>query len=212
MGFAAAHTANLPNAASTTSSGAPFTNTANLLYIAFAFGISLVINIWIFFRVSGGIFNPAVAFALALAGAISPLRAVLVSVAQIVGGITAAALIDGLMPGPLNVATTLGENTSIVQGTNSFQRLMFMKRFILGDVSHCSTDYDDFHARSRKTQINFPRPSVNRLHTLRMPSRWDTLHWSKSQPSKKFWSPCCPRPIPWLPLDLLYAHLITISC
>jgi aquaporin related protein len=119
IGFAAAHTANLPDAASTTSTGTPFTNTANLLYIAFAFGLSLAINIWIFFRVSGGIFNPAVAFALTLAGAISPLRCVLVSVAQIVGGITAAALIHGLLPGPLNVATTLGENTSIVQGAIS---------------------------------------------------------------------------------------------
>ena len=116
MGFAAAHTANLPNAATTTSTGTPFTNTANLLYISFAFGISLVVNVWIFFRVSGGIFNPAVALALTLVGAISPLRCVLVSIAQIVGGITAAGLIDGLMPGPLNVATTLGENTSIAQG------------------------------------------------------------------------------------------------
>ena len=120
IGFAAAHTANLPNAATTTSTGAPFTNTANLLYIAFAFGISLVVNVWIFFRVSGGVFNPAVALALTLVGAISPLRCVLVSVAQIIGGITAAALIDGLMPGPLNVATTLGENTSISQGILPF--------------------------------------------------------------------------------------------
>lgn len=31
-----------------------------LLYIACAFGTSLAINVWIFFRVTGGMFNPAV--------------------------------------------------------------------------------------------------------------------------------------------------------
>jgi aquaporin rerated protein, other eukaryote len=35
-------------------------NPPNLLYIAFAFGFSLATNAWVFFRVSGGLFNPAV--------------------------------------------------------------------------------------------------------------------------------------------------------
>lgn len=33
---------------------------AVLLYIALAFGFSLAVNVWIFFRISGGLFNPAV--------------------------------------------------------------------------------------------------------------------------------------------------------
>ena len=33
---------------------------ASLMYIASAFGASLTINVWIFYRVSGGMFNPAV--------------------------------------------------------------------------------------------------------------------------------------------------------
>ena len=33
---------------------------ANLLYISGAFGFSLMVNAWIFFRISGGLFNPAV--------------------------------------------------------------------------------------------------------------------------------------------------------
>ena len=33
---------------------------ATLLYIALAFGFSLTVNVWIFFRISGGLFNPAV--------------------------------------------------------------------------------------------------------------------------------------------------------
>lgn len=35
-------------------------NVAILLYISLAFGFSLAVNAWVFFRVSGGLFNPAV--------------------------------------------------------------------------------------------------------------------------------------------------------
>lgn len=31
-----------------------------LLYISLIFGFSLAVNVWIFFRISGGLFNPAV--------------------------------------------------------------------------------------------------------------------------------------------------------
>ena len=36
------------------------TNVSSLLYISLAFGISLLVNVWIFFRITGGVFNPAV--------------------------------------------------------------------------------------------------------------------------------------------------------
>lgn len=35
-------------------------NPAQLLYISLAFGFSLAVNVWAFFRISGGLFNPAV--------------------------------------------------------------------------------------------------------------------------------------------------------
>jgi aquaporin related protein len=31
-----------------------------ILYISFGFGTSLAVNVWLFFRISGGMFNPAV--------------------------------------------------------------------------------------------------------------------------------------------------------
>lgn len=37
-----------------------------LLYISLAFAFSLTVNAWIFFRVSGGLFNPAVRISLEL--------------------------------------------------------------------------------------------------------------------------------------------------
>ncbi|ORY23218.1 aquaporin-like protein [Naematelia encephala] len=91
-------------------------NTSNLLYIALSFGFSLAVNAWIFFRVSGGLFNPAVSLGMVLVGALTPLRGALLTFAQIVGGITGAAIIQAITPGTLNVRTTLGGGTSIVQG------------------------------------------------------------------------------------------------
>lgn len=35
-------------------------NPSELLYISLAFGFSLATNAWVFFRISGGLFNPAV--------------------------------------------------------------------------------------------------------------------------------------------------------
>lgn len=35
-------------------------NTSNLLFIALSFGFSLAVNAWVFFRITGGLFNPAV--------------------------------------------------------------------------------------------------------------------------------------------------------
>jgi aquaporin rerated protein, other eukaryote len=38
----------------------PAADPAKLLYIALCFGFSLAANAWVFFRISGGLFNPAV--------------------------------------------------------------------------------------------------------------------------------------------------------
>lgn len=35
-------------------------NATTLLYISLSFGFSLAVNVWIFFRISGGLFNPVV--------------------------------------------------------------------------------------------------------------------------------------------------------
>jgi aquaporin related protein len=91
-------------------------NTSSLLYIALSFGFSLAVNAWIFFRVSGGLFNPAVSLGMVLVGALTPLRGALLTLSQILGGITGAAIIQAITPGTLNVRTTLAGGTSITQG------------------------------------------------------------------------------------------------
>jgi aquaporin related protein len=37
-----------------------YPNTSNLLYSALSFGFALTVNVWAFFRVTGGLFNPVV--------------------------------------------------------------------------------------------------------------------------------------------------------
>ena len=91
-------------------------NTSSLLYIALSFGFSLAVCAWIFFRVSGGLFNPAISLALWLAGVITWHRAALLTIAQCIGAILGAALVLGLLPGDLYSVARLGSGTSIVQG------------------------------------------------------------------------------------------------
>lgn len=70
----------------------------------------------VFFRVSGGLFNPAVTLAMVLIRAISIARAICLFIAQIVGGILASVLVRYLFPENFNVRTTLGGGASLAQG------------------------------------------------------------------------------------------------
>ncbi|KAL4747822.1 hypothetical protein BDW72DRAFT_206165 [Aspergillus terricola var. indicus] len=109
--FAGTQVANTPKPVE----GAP-PNTDALLYSALAFGFSLMVNIWAFYRVTGGLFNPAVTLALCLVGGMPAYRGLFVFAAQIVGGIAAAGVVSALFPGDLNVSTRLGGGASISQG------------------------------------------------------------------------------------------------
>jgi aquaporin related protein len=73
------------------------------LYISTCMGFSLLVSVWLFYRTSGGVFNPNVAFALLLVGAIKPVRFVLYCVAQLSGSVAAAGLLIALTSGPLAV-------------------------------------------------------------------------------------------------------------
>lgn len=91
-------------------------NPQQLQYISLCFGFSLAVNAWVFFRISGGLFNPAVTFGMCLIGALPWVRGALLFVAQICGGLAASAVVSCMFPGPLKVQTSLGGGTSIVQG------------------------------------------------------------------------------------------------
>lgn len=77
------------------------TGVGRIMYLALCFGFALLVAAWLFFRVTGGLFNPNVSTALVLAGVIGPVRFVLYCAAQLAGGVAAAALVDALTPGPV---------------------------------------------------------------------------------------------------------------
>ncbi|KAK3176103.1 hypothetical protein OEA41_007425 [Lepraria neglecta] len=88
---------------------------AQLLYISLCFGFSLAVNAWVFFRISGGLFNPAVTLGLCLVGGQSWIRGVLITISQLLGAIASAGFVSALFPGPLNVKTALSAGTSVSQ-------------------------------------------------------------------------------------------------
>ncbi|KAF2460265.1 aquaporin-like protein, partial [Lineolata rhizophorae] len=121
--FAGTHVANAAAAGQIEAAGgsedadaARYPNTPVLLYISLAFGFSLAVNAWVFMRISGGLFNPAVTLGMCLIGAVPWLRGLIDTLAQIAGAIAASALVLGLFPGTLAVRTTLHPSTSHVRG------------------------------------------------------------------------------------------------
>jgi len=114
--FAGTQVANTPPPIASNGSDTPLPNTSNLMFIALAFGLSLMVNVWAFYRVTGGLFNPAVALALFLVGGLSAIRLLVVVISQFLGGIAAAAVVSALFPGPMAVTTTLGGGANVAQG------------------------------------------------------------------------------------------------
>lgn len=62
-----------------------------------------------------------------LIGAVKPIRAVLCFFAQMIGGICAAAVVSAILPGPLNVSTSLGGGTSVARG-------LFLEMFMTAEL------------------------------------------------------------------------------
>ncbi|KAG4443352.1 hypothetical protein IFR05_001141 [Cadophora sp. M221] len=89
---------------------------AAYILVCLTFGLSLTTNVWAFYKVTGGLFNPAVTLALWLCGGMSTLRSILVVPAQLIAGIAAAGAVAAMYPGPMDVDTVLGGGTSITRG------------------------------------------------------------------------------------------------
>lgn len=112
-----------------------------VMYISLSFGLSLLVSAWLFFRVTGGLFNPNVSLALMLVGVITPVRFVLFCLAQLAGGITAAGLVLALTPGSLQSKSVINlllhdfplltktHSTTLAAGINPAQAV-FIEAFI----------------------------------------------------------------------------------
>ncbi|KAH8906650.1 aquaporin-like protein [Coniochaeta sp. PMI_546] len=99
-----------------------------VIIIGLAYAISLLVNVWAFYRISGGLFNPAVSLGLALTGHVGWIRAALLVPMQLLASIVAAAMARALVPVPITLAnTTLSGGTSVAQG-------LFLEMFFTAEL------------------------------------------------------------------------------
>lgn len=88
-----------------------------VVFISLGYGFPLLVAVWTLFRVSGGLFNPAVTFGLCISGKLPWTRGLIFLPVQILGGICAAAVTAAIIPGDIaNTQTTLAPKVSIAQG------------------------------------------------------------------------------------------------
>lgn len=120
MGLGGIQAAAMSNQAAERASRNPITNdvasVSQLLYIATSMALALLASGWTFFRISGSVFNPNVAIALVMTGALKPLRFSLYVIAEILAGITASGILHAILPGKLSVGCSLGLGTKVWQG------------------------------------------------------------------------------------------------
>ncbi|KAE8210469.1 hypothetical protein CF327_g5657 [Tilletia walkeri] len=117
-------------------------DTNQLLFSSLGFGFSLAVNAWVFFRVSGGLFNPAVTLGLFLSGALTWYRSVILTIVQFVAAIAAAGVAQLITPGGINARTKLGSSTTVAQGffIEMFSTAMLMLTiYLLAGEKHKGT-------------------------------------------------------------------------
>ncbi|KXS13347.1 aquaporin-like protein [Gonapodya prolifera JEL478] len=88
---------------------------AAVLSIACAFGFGLAINVSLWYRVSGGSLNPAVTLGLVLIGKLNVRKAALYIVAEVLGGVVAAAFVNALYPGGVIGVNKRADGLSVAQ-------------------------------------------------------------------------------------------------
>jgi len=91
------------------------TSIDQLWYISASMSFSLLFTVWLFARVTGGVFNPNVSLALLLTGVITPARFVFYCIAQLIGAVVGAGLVEVLLPGSLIGNTVPAQDVSSVQ-------------------------------------------------------------------------------------------------
>ena len=192
----------------------------NILFIALGFACSLAINVWLFYRVSGGMFNPAVSlptptpwlsesdftvqvtFTLWLVRAVPTVRCLVVFLAQILGAIAAAGVASAILPGELAVNVRLGGGASIARGVfiEMFTTIMLVFTVImLAAVKHRATylaPIGHWHRSLHRSSLAVSLQSCSNMwiyKPVRLTRYRYTLHWCRYQPSSCIWACCCER-------------------
>ncbi|KAI6793700.1 aquaporin-like protein [Hortaea werneckii] len=113
---------------------APNTGPGNVLsnqtviYIAMSYGLSLLVTAWTMYRISGGLFNPAVTFGMVITGTLPPMRGLVLFPTQIISGMCAAGVAAAIVPGDIQtVQTTLAPGVSVARG-------LFLEMFLTAEL------------------------------------------------------------------------------
>lgn len=107
----------------------PAVSAQTVVFIAIAYGFSLLVNVWAFYRISGGLFNPAVLFGLCLSGQLSWLRGAFLLPAQLLACMCAGGLVSCMFPGNIADAnSTLSSGATITQGV--FLEMFFTAQLV----------------------------------------------------------------------------------
>lgn len=141
-------------------------NPQQLQYIALSFGFSLSVNAWIFFRISGGLFNPAVTIGMCLIGALPWVRGALLFVTQVRWNHSWVSVYR-----PTDVLSADhrrhgGSSTRVVYVSRTFERYYETRRRHLDctgalyrNVLDRATGLHNLHAGRGKAQGHIPRAS-----------------------------------------------------
>ncbi|KAI7373588.1 aquaporin-like protein, partial [Hortaea werneckii] len=113
---------------------APNTGPGNVLsnqtviYIAMSYGLSLLVTAWTMYRISGGLFNPALTFGMVITGTLPPMRGLVLFPTQIISGMCAAGVAAAIVPGDIQtVQTTLAPGVSVARG-------LFLEMFLTAEL------------------------------------------------------------------------------
>jgi aquaporin related protein len=88
-----------------------------VVFISLSYGFSLLIAAWTLYRISGGLFNPAITLGLVLTGNLTPTRGALFVPTQMLGAICAAAVVSCIIPVDIQIVeSTLAPNMNVAQG------------------------------------------------------------------------------------------------
>ncbi|KAK3639635.1 hypothetical protein LTR22_017368 [Elasticomyces elasticus] len=89
----------------------------SVIYIALSYGFAVLVTVWTMYRISGGLFNPAVTLGLIVTGNIPLVRGLLLWPVQILASMVAAGVVSAIIPGNIRtVQTTLTPTMSVAQG------------------------------------------------------------------------------------------------
>ncbi|KAG0052073.1 hypothetical protein BGZ83_003006 [Gryganskiella cystojenkinii] len=111
---------------------------------AFAFGISLMVTAWAFFRISGSHFNPAITLSSLITGHITVPQAVIYFISQILGAMVGVAMTRATTPSD----ESIGQINALYNG-ESIARGFFLEFFLTAIL--CFVYHMTVHEKNRST-------------------------------------------------------------